>query len=225
MKKVSGTAKPRGSDSNATRELLVTTALRLFAEQGVVGVSLRAVGDAANQRNTAAVHYHFGNRETLLAAALDRVLAAVREPVGFDDARRLGIAIGKPASPLHDAVGRAFLGILTLPLRYPEWGEDGARLLARVLLGEAASMAVELETKTMGDTADMIAELSPLLPGIPASLLRARLEFATVNVVCGLTASAYLAALAKAKFKSFRPQDLVGPLIDYISAGLAAPRA
>lgn len=218
-------AKQRPVDRLGTRELLITTALRLFAERGVFGVSLRAVGEAAAQRNTAAVHYHFGDRDTLLSAALDRVLAAIREPVEYEDARRLGLVIRPPATPLHHAVGRAFLPLMTLPLRHPDWGEAGARLLARVLLGEVAALARELEAKSVGDTDVLISELSPLLPHIPLPLLRSRLDFATVNVVCGLTATTYLNAIAPTEHEISPTNELAGLLLEYIAAGLAAPTA
>lgn len=218
--------KPATSQRNAaTRELLVTKALELFAERGLVGVSLRAVGEAAGQRNTAAVHYHFGDREALLDAALDRVILAIREPVDHEQARALGLSIGDPKTPLHGVVGRAFLPILTLPLRCPDWGEAGARLLARVVLGEAAVLARGLEAKTLGDTAELIAILSHLLPHVSQPLLKTRLDFATVSVVCGLAATAYLSAIAPTEPEPSPPSDLADLLLDYVSAGLAAPVA
>jgi AcrR family transcriptional regulator len=44
---------------------------RLIGEHGVDGVSLRAINAAANS-NVAAAHYHFGSKEALVAAALER---------------------------------------------------------------------------------------------------------------------------------------------------------
>lgn len=47
---------------------LVLAAERLFAEQGIDSVSLADIARAADHANNAAVHYHFGSREGLLAA-------------------------------------------------------------------------------------------------------------------------------------------------------------
>ncbi len=58
--------------ANDTRDKLITIGQRLFAEQGVFRVPLRLVIDQAGQRNTSALHYHFGGREGLLAAIIDR---------------------------------------------------------------------------------------------------------------------------------------------------------
>lgn len=45
---------------------LKAVALRLFAERGVDGVTVRQIADAAGQKNHAAVGYHFGSKEALI---------------------------------------------------------------------------------------------------------------------------------------------------------------
>ncbi|RZL70382.1 MAG: TetR/AcrR family transcriptional regulator, partial [Rhodococcus sp. (in: high G+C Gram-positive bacteria)] len=51
---------------DATRQLLLTTAEKLFAERGIAAVPLRDIGAAAGQKNHAVVQYHFGDKETLV---------------------------------------------------------------------------------------------------------------------------------------------------------------
>ena len=58
-------------DGEATRVALTDAAEQLFAEQGVEGVSIRAINAAAGLA-PAAVHYHFGSKEALLETVLDR---------------------------------------------------------------------------------------------------------------------------------------------------------
>jgi AcrR family transcriptional regulator len=53
---------------NATRELILTTAERLFAEHGVFAVSNRQISEAAGQGNNTAVGYHFGTKTDLVRA-------------------------------------------------------------------------------------------------------------------------------------------------------------
>lgn len=55
-------------EQNSSREALILAAERLFAESGLNGVSLRQINDAAGQRNTSAIQYHFGNRDALVEA-------------------------------------------------------------------------------------------------------------------------------------------------------------
>jgi AcrR family transcriptional regulator len=57
----------RGNASGrATRDLLIRTAERLFAERGIGAVSFREIGQAAGQRNNAATKYHFRTRQDLI---------------------------------------------------------------------------------------------------------------------------------------------------------------
>lgn len=59
-----------------TRERLLEAAERLFARNGYAGTSLRQVTRAADA-NIAAVNYHFGSKEQLLTAVLDRVVGGI----------------------------------------------------------------------------------------------------------------------------------------------------
>src|SRR5690349_14152218 len=56
-------------DGDATRRLLVDAASKLFASNGVEGVSIRAVNAEAGV-GPASVHYHFGSKDALLDAVL-----------------------------------------------------------------------------------------------------------------------------------------------------------
>src|ERR1043165_8563461 len=58
--------------ADATRELILDTAERLFAEHGVYAVSNRQVSEAAGQGNNAAVGYHFGTKADLVRAITRR---------------------------------------------------------------------------------------------------------------------------------------------------------
>jgi AcrR family transcriptional regulator len=59
-----------------TKERILDTAERLFAERGYGATSLRSIIAAANV-NLAAVHYHFRTKEALLEAVLKRRLEPV----------------------------------------------------------------------------------------------------------------------------------------------------
>lgn len=52
--------------SLTTREKLLNAAEQLFAERGFDAVSLREIGRAAGQRNTASARYHFGDKAGLI---------------------------------------------------------------------------------------------------------------------------------------------------------------
>lgn len=72
----------RSARSEATRQKIINVAVKLFAERGIDGVSLNDINRAAGQRNKNATHYHFGSKEGLIQAILDKFeprLAARRD--------------------------------------------------------------------------------------------------------------------------------------------------
>ena len=60
------------SRSANTRELFICAAQKLYADRSIDSVSLSEITVAARQKNRNALQYHFGNREGLLQAILDR---------------------------------------------------------------------------------------------------------------------------------------------------------
>ena len=69
------TVANRNADSRPaeTRERIVSVALRLFAEHGFKGVSVRDISAAA-QVNIAAISYHFGSKQGLYRTIFETVL-------------------------------------------------------------------------------------------------------------------------------------------------------
>jgi AcrR family transcriptional regulator len=62
---------PVAGKSERTRRALIYTAERLFGELGIDAVGLRAIAEAANQKNSNAVQYHFGDKLELLKAIFE----------------------------------------------------------------------------------------------------------------------------------------------------------
>jgi AcrR family transcriptional regulator len=62
-----------------TRESLLDAAERLFGERGVAGVSMREIRLASGARNTAALQFHFGDRQGLIRAVTARHLPRIGE--------------------------------------------------------------------------------------------------------------------------------------------------
>lgn len=61
------------------RRQLLDAALQLFAANGISSTSLREIRLAANQRNAAALQYHFTDKDGLLRALLERELPLLVE--------------------------------------------------------------------------------------------------------------------------------------------------
>jgi AcrR family transcriptional regulator len=69
----------RSARVNATRDLILATAERMFAERGVHEVSNRQISEAAGQGNNTAVGYHFGTKTDLVREIVRRHAAPVEE--------------------------------------------------------------------------------------------------------------------------------------------------
>lgn len=111
-----------------TRRVLIAAAERLFADQGVDGPSLREITRAAGQRNTAALQYHFGDRDDLLLAVLDKH--------GRDiDVKREALLDSVELD--HPPNARALAGALVVPLVAKLDDADGGPEYLRIV-GEMA---------------------------------------------------------------------------------------
>ncbi|MBK1783112.1 TetR/AcrR family transcriptional regulator [Prauserella cavernicola] len=113
----------------ATRERLLDVAEELFAEHDYDAVSVRSVNTAAGM-NPAAVHYHFGSKEALVAALLEHRLAPLWQD-GLAELSQRGRDGSPPAvAELVDVVLAPLAELARDPL-----GRLRLRLLARVVLG------------------------------------------------------------------------------------------
>lgn len=110
-----------------SRELLLAAGERLIAERGT-DVPLRDIATAAGQRNTSAVHYHFGSRENLVRAILELRSAP-------QEARRLQDLSHLEADGQADDL-RGLVDILVRPIcevPYEQGATHYGRFLAAVL--------------------------------------------------------------------------------------------
>ncbi|MDY7101542.1 MAG: TetR/AcrR family transcriptional regulator [Actinomycetota bacterium] len=130
----------RGGARGSTPERLLDAAEELFARDGVEGVSLREITRTSGARNTTALQYHFGDRDGLVRAIVDRHLPAVEaqrhalldayEAAGTGDLRVLAGALVRPyAAKLDDgASGCRFLQIYAELFHRPNPTVDPAKL-------------------------------------------------------------------------------------------------
>ncbi|MEH6570307.1 MAG: TetR family transcriptional regulator [Halioglobus sp.] len=65
--------------SALTRELFIQAAQELYAQRSIDSVSLNEITVAAGQKNRNALQYHFGSRDGLLQAIIDKHADAVHE--------------------------------------------------------------------------------------------------------------------------------------------------
>ncbi|WP_098956617.1 TetR/AcrR family transcriptional regulator [Pseudonocardia sp. N23] len=161
--KVQGRTPARTSRAEATREAILATAERLFAEHGVGAVSNRRISEAAGQGNTAAVGYHFGTKEDLVRAIVRRHSAEVdrlREErvatvAGSHDVRDWVACLVRPMTEHLDALGS------------PTWF---ARFAAQVMTDPVLRETVAGESLGSASLRQALDGLETCLPTMPAAV-------------------------------------------------------
>jgi TetR/AcrR family transcriptional regulator, regulator of cefoperazone and chloramphenicol sensitivity len=150
-------------DATETREALLRAAERLFAERGVFRTTTKEIVGAAAQGNNSALSYHFGSREGLLRAIIDRHEVAIDEErgrlleevgEGASTRQLAGVLIRPFARPLADRSGRDFLRIVAqLSDAFPAWSHElEERYLRRtleLLLGRAGRLPVAVRQERL----------------------------------------------------------------------------
>jgi len=106
----------------------MAAAERLFAEHGLDGVSLRQINQTAGCSNVAAIHYHFGSKEALITALIERRMKEI-------NSRRLAmlseIEKNERVNDLH-AIVEAIVWPLAEQLNDSAGGNHYIQLLAQV---------------------------------------------------------------------------------------------
>jgi len=205
-------ADSRGGRDGRTR--LLDTAERMLDEEGIDGPSARAIAAASGHGNTAAVLYHFGNREGLVEAVLTRRSAEVeaRREAAVDELLAAG-----------DADARGALRALVGPLVEMLATVEGRRFL-RVLHQGTTHPAYF--SKMTWDAAPQVARLAPFI--IPALLHLSperRAQRAHAMLVCAVTLLATQARLIDTPTPPrpvLPPEQFLDDLLDILFGLLAA---
>lgn len=122
---------------------LIAAAERLFAARGIDGVSLREITREANQRNTTALQYHFGDRDGLVRAIIHKHAenVAVRRS-----------ALLEVAGPADDLTLRDGATVLVQPL------------IAKLTSGEGGSEFLQIAAELLHRTDHRLKKGDPAWP-------------------------------------------------------------
>jgi AcrR family transcriptional regulator len=148
------------------RRQILDAALRRFARNGISGTSLREIRLAAKQGNAGALHYHFGDKEGLLRALLERELPLLVE-------RRKALLVD-----VHDA--RSAAAVFVLPFAQLATGTEHEREVVQLLaqLHDDVSFSIEDISDLIGDTGtgDAYVLLRERVVGVSDELLAERVR-------------------------------------------------
>ena len=200
------TGFPKEAKRSGTRDRILGTAERLFAEYGYDGVSVRQIGAAADAQ-IALISYYFGTKDKLYRAVFENRISPVSER-RREALRRAMAAEG--AAPTIEAVLDAFARPW-IEMRGTEEGRQYTRLIAREV-----NDPQEAERGIVRDLLDplaveFLAAMEAVLPDRSRSDVHAAYHFLT---------STLLLMLANPE----RVKRLSGDLIDDRSTDAAVER-
>ena len=117
------------ADGDITRAALIDAAGELFAAHGVEGVSIRSINSQAGLA-AASVHYHFGSKDRLLDAVLEREGQAVRAEISERADRLLAKRTRPTTRQLVEALAKPYLSLIARePVRGIQWLKIVAQLI------------------------------------------------------------------------------------------------
>jgi AcrR family transcriptional regulator len=208
-----GTAAAPTKIAAGTIDDLLLTAERLFARHGVENVALTQIVAQAGQRNRSALHYHFGDRAGVLAAVLNRRLAAI-------NARREAMMAALPASPSVAEVLRAEIAPLAQVIIQEPWGPDHLSILAQVTY-RPQLLAEQVEETHLTGLRRGRAFLAQAIPPATVAMLDQRVVWFKDSVVFAF--ARWVRDTPAPARTSAALSDLLEHLVAYGAAGLAAP--
>lgn len=201
-----------------TKDRILDAAERLFALHGFAATSLRAITNEAGV-NLAAVNYHFHSKEALIGEVFSRRLKPV-------NARRLelldAIEARNPQGPLSlEELLEALIG----PVMEVAMASNVAPLIARMLL-EPGDLAYRTLGQEMGEIVRRFGcAVRRALPGTPVDRLLWGALFTVGAASHTLIGHRLLQKFSGGRIPPSPPQEILGRLIAYTSAGLRAVAA
>ena len=207
-----------------TKLQILNAAEKLFARQGFEATSLRAIiADA--QVNLAAVHYHFGSKEGLIRAVLERRLA----PMNRERLRLLDSYEHKPGGkpPTINELLQAFLGpALSFAIEDSSQGHPTLQLMGRILL-QSSEMLERAAGDQFRDLAGrFLKAFQRALPRLSKQEIAWKLNFTIGAAAKALYGGVPLKVLSEASNERLAEKDLnriLRRLISYTAAGMSAP--
>lgn len=201
-----------------TKERILDTAERLFADHGFPATSLRDITQEAGV-NLAAVNYHFGGKEGLLIEVLERKIAPVNRS-RLAQLEELETAAGSDPVPTEHLV-RAFVTPLCRTWSKQDPVPKFMKLVGRI----HAEVDQDLRAKFIKQFDTVLRRFSSAfhrgLPHLDASEVQWRVLFLVGSMAHTMTWGGPIIAIGGRKRHD--PEEIFEALIQFTTAGMNAP--
>lgn len=204
-----------------TKQNLILSALRLFADQGIDAVSMRTINAAAGARNASAVHYHFGSKLGIIEAIVDFIKAELNAQ-RLPQLDRLEARLAEGDTPTCREVMWAVFRPYDALYRTPDFGRAAIRFLARL----QTDMNTDIQQIMIRDPYNITFRIDTLLasalPDLPSDIRRTRYLYAWTLMVHGFAGTG---SWSETAFGNLRAPGDVALLrfFDYMVGGLESP--
>ena len=203
-----------------TKLAILNAAEGLFATKGFAATSMRAIAQAAGV-NLASASYHFGSKDRLIEAVLQRRLKVIND-TRLDRLEQLKQRFGD-SIPV-EALVEAFVA----PLAVIEHDGHGGRMLLIKLLGRAHMESVAASTTQLKALYVPVIEhfgraLAVVLPDLPEDELAWRFQFMFGGLAPLMIDSDILRLIGKTLLAADDPVHVIPRLTVFLAAGLRAP--
>lgn len=194
------------------REKLVLTAMALYAEKGLDGVSLRQIGVAAGAKNSGVMQYHFGNRLGLINAVIERITQLFM-PLWLQSP----VAETKDLAELvHQAVSN-----IGLVISSQVWGKDAVKVMSRMMM-ETDPEIWAIFNRFFSDYAQQVhQQVSTFYPDADNNKLQLRVLIGLDAIIHGASEWISLrdSPLGAFEIKDF--DELTEQLSDFVEGGIS----
>ena len=202
---------------NPTRERLLEVAEGLFAERGFEQVSVRDITQGAGA-NVAAINYHFGSRNGLVDAVVERFVIPIEED-------RL-VALGKieaEGDPSLEEIMGAFLQPLLVRVKESELSEQlFFKLIARCTTQPSDLFPPKLRGLIEQVVQRFTAAVQKALPDLSAQSILWRLHFTWGALSQSLAHQGAFELVTKGRAGPIEPGVMFDELVEFACAGMRA---
>jgi AcrR family transcriptional regulator len=202
--------------SASTKERLIRAGEQVFARDGIDGARIRDINELAGQRNSSALHYHFGSRSGLASAILYGHQADIDQVVEV----RLDALEAAERNPSVRDIVTAIVTPMVAKL-HTDSGRDWARIVPQMMPVVSANLRRGLLRPTTPQSDRVVGLLSRGLAGFDETVRRERLVDYSLILTTLLAERAHVLASGIAPLLD--DEQLVMHLVDVLVAVLTAP--
>lgn len=202
-----------------TIEKILTVAEEHFAVHGFFATSMRQLTREA-EVNVAAVHYHFGDKETLFLAVLKRRIAPFVTMVLENMQQKAQMHSLRPEDLVH-----AFVEVCLQYVRdFDREAVLVTRLVTRLMLDEYKTFREQLAQEYSGLLESILHLFEQALPHLDKETVRWRMHIALSTLFNSFAGNDVLKALARREWVNAKnPEQVARFVVPFVVAGLTAP--